>query len=191
MHQNTPWGISFFTKRYKVLLEEYAKGELFESPRIIAGEIGQVSLVFNRFDAQKLRHIYTHGEKSYSIEKNGRLAIDSSISFWQKGFFEIMVILRTTKKIEEDQLVFNLWVKDKEPVFSTFLEIKPYGEFASVFLGGFTWWTSLTNSNCIQRLQLPIDIKTLSGIQASFARVPRLYQKQQKDEFIYLEEEEE
>lgn len=180
---DTPWGISFFSKKDWILPRKYRVGELFESQKKNINNFGQVTLSFFK----PKRSIYSASEKAYAIDQYGRVSVGNATDIARYNFYEIIVTLLTPKKVEEDQILCSLWIKDTRHAFTTFLDLKPNTKnLSSALIGGFLWWPTSHEQAALYRLFVPNDIRLLSNMYVTMKSVPRLYKKADDIQFLEL-----
>jgi hypothetical protein len=175
---------SFFQKKDMVKTEKYGNSETFESPKRHIEQVGEASLLFTKFDEKDIESMYSDKEKVYGIDSFGKFMLANARELAQTQMFEVMVMLRTDKKYTNEQMICNLWIKDHDQVFSTYMDNKSKKKNKSVlYLGGFTWWSSEETNMHVKKLLLPNNMNILSNICINVATLPKnLYKKELDDD---------
>lgn len=182
---HTASGVSFFQKKDKILTRRVGGTETFESPKREIENLGQISLLFSRFDPGDARLMYGASENTYTIDKLGKFSIAKARALPASQLFEVTVLLRTMKKIEEDQMICNLWMKNSEPVFSTYLDLRHNeSNHSSLFVGGYIWWSSKQLDKNIKKLQLSDNINLLSNLCLNIQSLSRQFPKKDIEDEI-------
>lgn len=183
VNQPNTWDISFFQKKDTIKTEKSGKSETFESPKRQIEEIGEASLLFTRFDERDIPSMYKEEEKVYGVDSFGNFMLTNARELALSSMFEVMIMLRTYKKYTNEQIICNLWVKDHDQVFSTYMESKGKTKGRSVhYLGGFTWWSNEEMNIKVKKLLLPKNMHILSNICMNVATVSKESIKKETDD---------
>ncbi len=181
-HTNT-WEVSFFQKKDTIKTEKYGNSETFESPKRQIEQIGQASLLFTRFDKKDIPSMYKEDEKAYALDSFGNFMLANARELALSNMFEVMVMLRTKKRKIDEQMICNLWIKDQTNVFSTHMESKSTAKQpTTLYIGGFTWWSSEEVNIQVKKLLLPKNMNILSTICMSVATIPSQLHKHDSDD---------
>lgn len=177
--------VSFFQKKDLIKTEKFGNSVTFESPKRQIEEVGEASLLFTRFTTKDVPNMYKEDEKAYALDSFGNFMLANARELSLSNMFEVMVMLRTNKKITDEQMICNLWVKDHDQVFSTYMDSKTKQKNKStLYIGGFTWWSSEEMDIQVKKLLLPKSMNILSNLCLSVATLPKQFQKKDFDDDI-------
>lgn len=185
LNQANNFGISFFQKKDTIKTEKYGNSETFESPKRQIEQLGQASLLFTKFNKNDIPMMYKKDENAYALDSFGNFMMASAQELALSNMYELMIMLRTKKKVEDDQMICNLWLKDHTQVFSTYMDSNSTKKNHSVlYLGGFSWWSSEEVNIQVKKLLLPKSMNILSNLCISVVTIPKQYQKKDLDDDI-------
>lgn len=183
--QTSTWDVSFFQKKDAVKTEKYGNSETFESPKRQIEQIGEASLLFTRFDVKDIPNMYKENEKAYALDSFGKFMVAEARELAMSNMFEVMIMLRSKKHNIHEQMICNLWIKNQNHVFSTYMDSRNSSKKRETsYLGGFTWWSSEETDMNVKKLLLPKNMNILSNICISVATLPNQFHKKELEDDI-------